>query len=102
MSVQDKPRQQVIPESMQRMYDAFHFAPATRVGDMIWVSGQVGIDADVVELVPPGGRRTEPILSLAPSAADSLSLRTAGSGHQPSGSLSYEETTQPNALERRE
>ena len=47
MSVQDKPRQQIIPASMQGMYDAYHFAPATRVGDMIWVSGQVGIDAEM-------------------------------------------------------
>jgi enamine deaminase RidA (YjgF/YER057c/UK114 family) len=38
-------RQQVIPAPMRAMYDAYHFAPATRVGDMIWVSGQVGIDA---------------------------------------------------------
>jgi enamine deaminase RidA (YjgF/YER057c/UK114 family) len=28
----------------QAMYDNFHFAQATRVGDMIWVSGQTGID----------------------------------------------------------
>lgn len=28
----------------QAMYDAYHFAQATRVGNMIWVSGQVGID----------------------------------------------------------
>jgi enamine deaminase RidA (YjgF/YER057c/UK114 family) len=27
------------------MYDALHFSQATRVGNMIWVSGQVGIDA---------------------------------------------------------
>jgi enamine deaminase RidA (YjgF/YER057c/UK114 family) len=27
------------------MYDAYHFSQATRVGDLIWVSGQVGIDA---------------------------------------------------------
>ena len=27
------------------MYDAYHFSQATRVGDMIWVSGQVGLDA---------------------------------------------------------
>jgi enamine deaminase RidA (YjgF/YER057c/UK114 family) len=47
MSVQDKTRRQVVPASMQGMYDAFHFAPATRVGDMIWVSGQVGIDAEM-------------------------------------------------------
>lgn len=44
MSEQDRTRRQVIPPSMQGMYDAYHFAPATRVGDMIWVSGQVGID----------------------------------------------------------
>ena len=30
--------------STQAMYDAYHFAQATRVGNMIWVSGQVGID----------------------------------------------------------
>jgi enamine deaminase RidA (YjgF/YER057c/UK114 family) len=44
MSTQDQKRQ-IIPAPMQAMYDAYHFAPATRVGDMIWVSGQVGIDA---------------------------------------------------------
>ena len=27
------------------MYDALHFSQATRVGNVIWVSGQVGIDA---------------------------------------------------------
>ncbi len=41
-------RQQIIPPAAQMMYDHFHFAPATRVGDMIWVSGQVGIDAAMV------------------------------------------------------
>ncbi|MFC3078102.1 RidA family protein [Phenylobacterium terrae] len=45
MSEQDRRRRQIIPAPMQAMYDAYHFAPATRVGDMIWVSGQVGIDA---------------------------------------------------------
>jgi enamine deaminase RidA (YjgF/YER057c/UK114 family) len=32
---------------MQGMYDAYHFAPAIRVGDTIWVSGQVGLDASM-------------------------------------------------------
>ena len=50
--------------------------------------GQLEIDANVVELVPPGGQRTEPIGSLAASAADSRSVRTAGSGHRPSDALS--------------
>jgi hypothetical protein len=38
------------------------------------------MDATVVELVPPGGRRTEPLGSLSASAADSLSVRAAGAG----------------------
>lgn len=53
--------------------------------------GQLEIDSNVTELVPPGGQRTEPILSLAASAADSRSVRTAGAGHRPSDELSYDE-----------
>ena len=34
----------VNPKETQPMYDAFHFSQANRVGDTIWVSGQVGID----------------------------------------------------------
>jgi enamine deaminase RidA (YjgF/YER057c/UK114 family) len=34
----------VNPKESQPMYDAFHFSQANRVGDTIWVSGQVGID----------------------------------------------------------
>jgi enamine deaminase RidA (YjgF/YER057c/UK114 family) len=47
MSSNPKRRQVIVPPSTQPMYDAYHFAPATRVGDMIWVSGQVGIDASM-------------------------------------------------------
>jgi hypothetical protein len=53
--------------------------------------GQIEIDATIVELVPPGGRRTEPFMSLAASAADSRSVRTAGSGHRPSNELAMNE-----------
>jgi hypothetical protein len=53
--------------------------------------GQPEIDANMVELIPPGGHRTEPILSLADSMADSRAVRTAGSGHRPSDGLSSEE-----------
>jgi hypothetical protein len=53
--------------------------------------GQDQIDANIVELVPPGGRRTEPITSLAATAADSRAVRTAGSGHPPSHELSRNE-----------
>ena len=38
-------RQSIVPAPFQSFYDAYHFSPATRVGDMVWVSGQVGIDA---------------------------------------------------------
>ncbi|PRX92200.1 enamine deaminase RidA (YjgF/YER057c/UK114 family) [Paraburkholderia sp. BL6669N2] len=40
-------RQSIVPPPFQAFYDAYHFSPATRVGDTIWVSGQVGVDADV-------------------------------------------------------
>jgi enamine deaminase RidA (YjgF/YER057c/UK114 family) len=39
-------RRSIVPPAAQGMYDAYHFAPAIRVGDTIWVSGQVGIDAE--------------------------------------------------------
>jgi hypothetical protein len=60
--------------------------------------GQVGIDASVVELVPMGATRTEPIGSLAATAADSRSVRTAGSGNQPSLALSRNEPSIRDAL----
>jgi enamine deaminase RidA (YjgF/YER057c/UK114 family) len=47
MAAQDTTRRQIIPAAMQGLYDAYHFAPATRFGDMIWVSGQVGMDAQM-------------------------------------------------------
>jgi enamine deaminase RidA (YjgF/YER057c/UK114 family) len=33
-------------ERAQRYYDTMHFATATRMGDLVWVSGQVGIDPE--------------------------------------------------------
>jgi enamine deaminase RidA (YjgF/YER057c/UK114 family) len=38
-------RRPIIPPGTEAMYGGYHFAPATRVGDFIWVSGQVGLDA---------------------------------------------------------
>jgi enamine deaminase RidA (YjgF/YER057c/UK114 family) len=35
------------PGPIKVLYDNYHFSQATRVGDMIWVSGQVGIDANL-------------------------------------------------------
>jgi enamine deaminase RidA (YjgF/YER057c/UK114 family) len=37
----------VNPKETQPMYDSFHFSQANRVGDTIWVSGQVGIDDEM-------------------------------------------------------
>ncbi|MCY1253373.1 RutC family protein YjgH [compost metagenome] len=45
MTTMTMKRQPIIPPGTQPLYDAYHFAPATRVGDTIWVSGQVGLDA---------------------------------------------------------
>src|SRR5215470_13205575 len=40
------------PKQTQPMYDGFHFSQANRVGDIIWVSGQVGVDD---KLTPASG-----------------------------------------------
>jgi enamine deaminase RidA (YjgF/YER057c/UK114 family) len=40
------------PKENQPMYERFHFSQANRVGDTIWVSGQVGLDDN---LVPASG-----------------------------------------------
>lgn len=45
MPSQEPKRQSINPGSTQALYDALHFSQATRVRDMVWVSGQVGIDA---------------------------------------------------------
>lgn len=37
-------RRLINPAATQHDYDRFHFSQATAVGDIIWVSGQVGLD----------------------------------------------------------
>lgn len=37
-------RQLINPPHTEATYDRLHFSQATRVGDLIWVSGQVGLD----------------------------------------------------------
>ena len=37
-------RETLCPPTMRQHYKKYHFSPAIRVGDMIWVSGQVGND----------------------------------------------------------
>lgn len=36
----------IIPDSMRAGYEAFEFAPATRVGDLLFLSGQIGAGED--------------------------------------------------------
>ncbi|MGH6696278.1 RidA family protein [Sphingopyxis sp.] len=36
-------RQSFVPPDVKLLSDTLHFTPAVRVGDMIWVSGQVGL-----------------------------------------------------------
>lgn len=44
MNSPDMKRRLINPPSTREMYDRLHFSQANRVGDLIWVSGQVGID----------------------------------------------------------
>jgi enamine deaminase RidA (YjgF/YER057c/UK114 family) len=46
----------VNPKETQPLYDGYHFAQANRVGDMIWVSGQVGVDD---KLTPASGMEAQ-------------------------------------------
>ncbi|MFE5583563.1 RidA family protein [Kitasatospora sp. NPDC056531] len=53
MSTHDMKRQLINPPPTQAIHDTLHFSQATRVGDLVWVSGQVGIDT--ATLTPADG-----------------------------------------------
>lgn len=38
--------ERIIPASMQKVYDQWHFAPAVRVADTLYLSGLIGTEAD--------------------------------------------------------
>lgn len=40
-------RQVIIPPGLEAVYEKFHYAPGIRVGDTLYISGQVGRDADL-------------------------------------------------------
>ncbi|WP_197732880.1 hypothetical protein [Paraburkholderia sp. 7MH5] len=40
-------RQSIVPPPFQAFYNANHCSPTTRVGNTIWVSGQVGMGPDM-------------------------------------------------------
>ncbi|WP_085640735.1 MULTISPECIES: RidA family protein [unclassified Pseudomonas] len=48
MSEPTPKRELINPPHTQAFYDQYHFSQANRVGDIVWVSGQVGIDANAV------------------------------------------------------
>jgi len=93
-------------QRLNRAQDALAILPPIEVvkhGDRYWVidghnrvglalyTGQPEIDATIVELVPPGERRTEPVLELASSMAGSRTLRTRGEGRVASDELAHED-----------
>jgi hypothetical protein len=63
-------------------------------------NGQTEIDATIVELVPPGERRTEPVVELAPTLSGSRTIRTRGEGRPASGVLAHEDRVGPDRDER--
>lgn len=40
-------RRLIVPKGLEAVYDTFHYAPGIMVGDTLFVSGQVGRDADL-------------------------------------------------------
>lgn len=56
MNSENMKRQSINPPSTQAIADTLHFSQATRVGNMIWVSGQVGVDA---EMTPAKGMEAQ-------------------------------------------
>jgi hypothetical protein len=91
-------RWQRIREAMSRM-EVLPPIDVLRYGDGYWVldghnrvaaakyGGQVEIDANIVELIPPGGRASERPASLAHVLTGTRALRAAGQGSRPSPEL---------------
>ena len=40
-------RQAIIPKGMEAVYDNIHYAPAVRVGNTLYISGQIGRDENM-------------------------------------------------------
>ena len=40
-------REAIIPKGMEAVYEKIHYAPGVRVGDTLYVSGQIGRDAQM-------------------------------------------------------
>src|SRR5574337_624745 len=46
-------RQAIIPQGMEAVYEKVRYAPAVRVGDTVYVSGQIGRDENMQLVEPP-------------------------------------------------
>jgi enamine deaminase RidA (YjgF/YER057c/UK114 family) len=44
-------REIIVPKGMETIFERFHYAPAVKVGDMLYVSGQVGRDEAKLEIL---------------------------------------------------
>jgi len=62
----------IVTPAAQAMYHRYHFPQATRVGDMVWVSGQVGLG--------PDGRPAQGMAAQAKLAFESLKAVLAEAG----------------------
>jgi hypothetical protein len=95
-------------QRVRRAVEQLHVLPpieVVRYGDGYWVTdghnrvaaalygGQIEIDANVTDLVPPGARSSERPGPIAPAILESRALRTAGSGAPSSGLVPLDEPT---------
>ena len=46
-------RKLIVPPGLEALYDNFHYAPGIQVGDTLYISGQVGRDADLNVVAEP-------------------------------------------------
>lgn len=46
-------RQTIIPPGMENIYETYHYAPGVRVGNHLYIAGQVGRDRDLNVIADP-------------------------------------------------
>ena len=51
-------REVIVPAAMRRIYEEYGYAPALRVGNLVFVAGQVGRTADLDVIVDPEAQFT--------------------------------------------
>ena len=44
-------RENIVPKGMERFYEEFHFSPAVKINNIVYVSGQVGIECADLSVV---------------------------------------------------